>query len=246
VNDNFFLDIDDIKAAVKSETRAVLVNTPGNPAGNMISSDQLAELAEFCFSKGIWLVCDEVYSLITFENQHVSLRASAKRLDNVIIVNSMSKSHAMSGWRIGWVIAPKVLVPNLVSFTDSTLFGCAQFVQDAAAFALRHDEISVVKMKEEYRCRRDYVVNRVSAIGGISCQSPAAGMFVMVDVSATGFDGVQFGRALLDQQRVSVVPGGGFGQSTGNFVRITLAQPIEVLTEAFDRIEAFVNQERAQ
>ena len=242
VSDNFSIDIDDIEAAISDKTRAVLVNTPGNPAGNMVTSAQLARLAEFCLERGIWLISDEVYSMITFEKQHISLHAAAKAPDNVIIVNSMSKSHAMSGWRMGWAVAPPGLVPSLVSFSDSTLFGCAPFVQDAAAFALRNNKDNVADMQEEYRRRRDYVVSRVSVTDNIRCYPPAAGMFVMVDVSATGLDGNQFGQALLEEQKISIVPGGGFGASTSDFVRVTLAQPIEVLSEAFDRIETFIDR----
>lgn len=241
---NFALDIDRIKMAVTDKTRVVLVNTPGNPAGNMIPREELTELAEYCRDKGIWLVCDEVYSMITFDHRHVSLRASAKHLDNVIMIDGLSKSHAMSGWRIGWAVAPKALVPHLCSFTGATVFGCPQFIQDASAFALRHDEYYVAKMREEYSRRRDYVVNRLGAIDGLNCQAPAAGMFVMVDISAVSQNGRQFGLDLLEEQRVCVVPGDGFGQSTRNFVRITLAQSTEVLTKAFDRIEAFVNTHR--
>lgn len=244
VEDNFSLDIEAIKAAVTVKTRVVLVNTPGNPAGNMLSAEQLAELARFCLAKGIWLVCDEVYAMITFDRQHVSLYSTAKQLDNVVVVNSLSKSHAMSGWRVGWVIAPASLVPSLVNFADSTLYGCAQFIQDAAVTALLENNNHVCKMREQYRLRRDYVVRRIDSIDSIHCLPPAAGMFVMADVSATGFNGDQFAMALLKSQKVSLVPGGGFGANTQHFVRITLAQPIAVLEQAFDRIEAFLSCQR--
>lgn len=243
---NFALDIEAIKAAVTVKTRVVLINTPGNPAGNMITPEEMAELAEFCRDKGLWLVCDEVYSMITFARRHTSLRAAAKHLDNVIMVDGLSKSHAMSGWRVGWAVAPKALIPHLSHFAGATVFGCPQFIQDAAAFALRHDEYYVAKMREEYRTRRDYVVERINAIDGLNCQAPDAGMFVMADVSALGLDGRQFAEALLEEQQVCTVPGEGFGESTRNYVRITLAQSVEVLRKAFDRIEAFVNHQHRQ
>ncbi len=240
VENNFALDLEALKTAVSDRTRVVLVNTPGNPAGNMISQDTLATLAEYLYQRNIWLLCDEVYSMITFDRRHVSLRASARQLDNVVMVDGLSKSHAMSGWRIGWAVAPRSLVPHLCHFTGATIFGCPQFIQDAAAFALRHDAYYVAQMREEYRRRRDFVVEQVNRIEGLQCQAPAAGMFVMVNVANLGLGGREFALALLQQQRVSTVPGDGFGHTTRGFVRITLAQSLEVLTEAFKRIEVFV------
>ena len=238
---NFALEIQQIKAAVTNKTKAVLVNTPGNPAGNMMTREEMAELAEFCWARNIWLVCDEVYSMITYNRRHVSLRSAAKDLDNVIMVDGLSKSHAMSGWRIGWAVAPPSLVPHLVNFAGGTVFGCTQFVQDAATWALRHDEYYMSLMREEYQRRRDFLVERFNNIDGLSCQSPDAGMFVMVKVTPLFSGGREFADGLLEAQQVSVVPGGGFGPSAIDFVRVTLAQPVAVLTEAIQRIENFVN-----
>ena len=240
VGNNFAFDIDGIKAAISPDTRAVLINTPGNPAGNMISQDHLAELADYLRQRNIWLVCDEVYSMITFDRRHVSLRASARQLENVVMIDGLSKSHAMSGWRIGWALAPESLVPHLSNFTAATIFGCPQFIQDAAAFALQHDEYYVAQMREEYRRRRDLVVERIAKIDGLHCQPPAAGMFVMVNVRALGVCGRVFAGALLEHQKVSTLPGDGFGNTTKDFVRITLAQPREQLEEALQRIGQFV------
>ena len=121
-------------------TRVVFINTPGNPAGNMIPADQLRTLADLCSKRDIWLVSDEVYSMITFEDRHVSLRTAAERLENVVVIDGLSKSHAMTGWRLGWVVTHQRLVEHLLNFFSSTVFGCSQFVQDAAAFALQNDE----------------------------------------------------------------------------------------------------------
>jgi arginine:pyruvate transaminase len=237
---NFALDIEKTKAAVNDKTRAVLVNTPGNPAGNMASAEQLEELAAFCLDRGVWLICDEVYSMLAFDQPHVSIRRAAQNPENIISINSLSKSHAMSGWRLGWVIVPVNLAPSMRNFNGGTLYGCPQFIQDAAACALRHDGDHVADMRDQYRLRRDYVVKRISGIPELQCQPPTGGMFVMADVSSTGLNGRQFALQLLEEQRVSLVPGDGFGGSTENFVRITLAQPVEVLSEAFDRIETFL------
>jgi len=148
----------------------------------------------------------------------------------------------MSGWRLGWVVASKSVTDHLLDFTSSVIFGCCQFVQDAAAFALTNDEEYINGVREEYRQRRNYVCERVANIKGISCDMPKAGMFVMIDVSDLGVDGLQFAQQLLDEQGVSVLPGVGFGECTAGYVRVSLAQPINVIRPAFDRIEHFLEQ----
>ncbi|MCV6620893.1 MAG: pyridoxal phosphate-dependent aminotransferase [Cellvibrionaceae bacterium] len=239
VENHFELDIERVKAAVTEKTRVVFVNTPGNPAGNMISESQLRELAEFCLENNLWLVCDEVYSMITFDETHTSLRKAAASLENVVIIDGLSKSHAMTGWRLGWTVASTEFSQRLLDFTSSTIFGCCQFVQDAAAFALSNDEEYIQGVREEYRQRRNYVCERVNSIPGISCQTPKAGMFVMIRVDDLAENGLRFAEDLLKKEKVSVLPGIGFGQSTTNYVRVSLAQPINVLKPAFDRIERY-------
>jgi arginine:pyruvate transaminase len=178
--------------------------------------------------------------MITFDHKHRSLRASANNLENVVMIDGLSKSHAMSGWRMGWAICPRPLVAHLERFSTATLFGGPQFIQDAAAFALSNDEYYVAEMREEYQRRRDFCVSRIAAIRGVSCARPAAGMFVMLDVRGLGESDVNFAEKLLAAENVSTVPGRGFGPSGEGFVRITLAQPLPVLKKAFERIQRFV------
>ncbi|TXS95240.1 pyridoxal phosphate-dependent aminotransferase [Parahaliea maris] len=236
----FAFRLEAVKAAITERTRVVFINTPGNPAGNMIGESELRELAAFCRERNIWLVCDEVYSMITFDGPHVSLRRAAAQLDNVVVIDGLSKSHAMTGWRLGWTVSSRLLADRLLDFTSSTIFGCCQFVQDAAAFALTNDEEYIQGVREEYRVRRDYVCQRVTAIAGLSCDVPPAGMFVMIDVGELGVDGEQFADQLLAAEGVSVLPGIGFGENCRWHVRVSLAQPISVLRPAFDRIARFV------
>ncbi|MEP5568330.1 MAG: pyridoxal phosphate-dependent aminotransferase [Halioglobus sp.] len=239
VDSGFAFDLENVKRTITDTTKLVFINTPGNPAGNIIPAPDLQELAAYCLERNIWLVCDEVYSMITFEGEHVSLRKAAESLDNVIIVDGMSKSHAMTGWRLGWTVAPKTVADRLLAFTSSTIFGCCQFVQDAAAHALINDEEYINGVREEYRQRRNYVCERVDGITGLSCRVPAAGMFVMIHVDFTGTSGLEFAQSLLADQGVSVLPGIGFGDCTTDYVRVSLAQPVNVLRPAFDRIEKY-------
>jgi arginine:pyruvate transaminase len=236
----FALHIDRLASVVTDKTRAVLVNTPGNPCGNVMSGATLKALSAWCESRDLWLVCDEVYSLFTYDEEHVSLLRAADSLDNVIVIDSLSKSHAMSGWRIGWAVAPHSLTEALHRYCGATFFGCSQFIQDASAFALGFNAPHIQHMVGEYRRRRDFVVQRLERMNRLDCYRPRAGMFVMVDTGQCAPDGDAFARRLLDEVGVSVLPGAGFGNNTRQYVRLSLTQSVDVLAEAFDRIESIV------
>jgi arginine:pyruvate transaminase len=215
----------------------VLVNTPGNPCGNIIPGTTLGELARLCLARDLWLVCDEVYSLVTFDAPHHSMLRVAGELTNVVVVDGLSKSHAMSGWRVGWAAAAPEVVEALTRLAGAAFFGCCQFVQDGAAYALMHDEPDVAAMRDEYRRRRDYAMSRLDRIPALSYSRPKAGMFLMIDASRVSRDGREFARRLLSEARVSTLPGAAFGPTTASYVRMSLTQPVAVLEETFDRIE---------
>jgi len=238
--------LEDIQAAVTANTKVVFMNTPGNPTGAIIGRNRLGALAEFCYDNNIWLVCDEVYSMFTFEKPHISIRAASSQLDNIVMIDGFSKSHAMSGWRMGWVVAPSSLIHHIGNFAAMSLFGSPQFIQDAAAFALNNDEYYVREMCQEYKKRRDFVCERFAAMPGLGYYEPAAGMFVMLDISAINPDDTAFARDLLEQQLMSVVPGSGFGESTRGHVRFSLTQPVAVLREGCDRLSKYVQDKRRE
>jgi arginine:pyruvate transaminase len=237
----FDLDPRDLMGAVTPATRAVLVNTPGNPCGNIIPGATLEVLARECLAQGIWLVCDEVYSLVTFDAPHESMLRAAEDLANVIVVDGLSKSHAMSGWRVGWAAASAEVVETLTRFSGSAFFGCCQFVQDGAAYALMHDAPDVGAMRDEYRRRRDYAMRRLDPIGVLGYCRPKAGMFLMIDVTGVCDDGTTFARRLLEDAGVSTLPGACFGDTTAGYVRASLTQPVPVLEAAFDRMERMIS-----
>jgi arginine:pyruvate transaminase len=231
---------EDFVQAVTDKTRVIFVNTPGNPSGAIIARETLASLASFCIESGIWLVCDEVYSMFTYEKPHISLRTSAVQLDNIVVIDGLSKSHAMSGWRVGWVVAPVELTKHLGNFAAMSIFGCPQFIQDAAAFALNNDEYYVSEMRVKYQKRRDLVCAQLKRMPGLKYLCPESGMFIMVDVSDIYEDDKVFAQKLLDAERVSVLPGSAFGNSTRGHVRFSLVQPEEVLLEGCKRLENFI------
>lgn len=237
---DFALDIDAVKKAFTANTRVLFLNTPGNPGGNMIQAEQLRELAAFCLQRKVWIVCDEVYSMITFGQQHISLHTVAATLENVIVVDALSKSHSMTGWRMGWTVSSEETAQRILDFASGTIFGCCQFVQDAAAFALKNDEEYMRAIADEYRVRRDYALERIGRIPALSANRPSAGMFIMVNVATVAPDGLAFATGLLQDTGVSVLPGAAFGEITNQFVRLSLTHPVHVMSKAFDRIGRYI------
>lgn len=237
--DNFSLDVATVKKAFTATTRVLFLNTPGNPGGNIIDEEQLRELAAFCLERGVWIVCDEIYSMITFGNKHVSLLKAAQSLENVVVIDALSKSHSMTGWRMGWTVSSEDTARRILDFASGTIFGCCQFVQDAAAFALQNDEEYMRAIADEYRVRRDYALERIQGIPGLRANRPNAGMFIMLDISQLADDGLAFAKGLLEHGGVSVLPGIAFGDISRQFVRLSLTHPVHIMSKAFDRIERY-------
>ncbi|MEM7100240.1 MAG: pyridoxal phosphate-dependent aminotransferase [Pseudomonadota bacterium] len=233
---SFELNIDAVRDRVEPNSKCVLINTPGNPCGNLIPARTLAALADMCREKNLWLICDEVYSLITFDEPHVSMLNCTEDLSNVIVIDGLSKSHAMSGWRVGWAITSEEMAGHLTRMSGATFFGASQFIQDAAAYALANDARDVEEMRVEYQRRRDFVVSRLQQIPKLNLHTPQGGMFVMIDVSAVAEDGEAFSRGLLDTEGVAVLPGRCFGPSGSVYVRLSLTEPVEILGNALDRV----------
>ncbi len=236
----FQIDVSRIEKAITDRTRAILVNSPGNPSGTVFEAARLAGLVSLCQRKGIWLVSDEVYWPYVFEGQHVSPISQPGGLETTFVINSLSKSHAMTGWRLGWTIAPCDVAHQLVDLAQCMLFGVSQFVQDAAVVALTSDLPETDRMRRAFRERRDRLCAGLQNISGLKAYAPAGGMFLLVDVSETGLDGLQFANQLLDNVGVSVVPGFGFGDSLTNFVRIGYLSDTHVLEDAVERISRFM------
>jgi len=236
----FVPPLDEVIGSVTPETRVVFINTPANPTGAIMEQSLLAALARECQQRGIWLVCDEIYSMFTYGKPHVSLRTAAEKLDNLVVLDGLSKSHAMSGWRIGWAVGPQDLIRHLGNFSAMSIFGCPQFIQDAAAFALNNDEYYVKEMRNRYQLRRDKVCARLDRISRIRYHKPDSGMFIMIDVTQIEPDDKIFARKLLDAQKVSVLPGIAFGKSTTGHVRFSLAQSMDILMEGCDRLQQFI------
>ena len=238
--DGFQIDIGRIEAAITDRCRAILINSPGNPSGTVFEQSRLSDLVSLCRQNNIWLVSDEVYWPYVFEGRHVSAISQPGGSETTIVVNSLSKSHAMTGWRLGWTIAPVDVAHHLVDVGQCMLFGVNQFVQFAAATALTGDMPEIDEMRQAFRERRDSLCAGLRSITDLKAHAPAGGMFLLVDVSATGLDGYAFAEQLLENAGVSVVPGFGFGESMKNCVRVGYISDTNVLEQAVEGIARFV------
>lgn len=239
-DDEFGLDIDRIANAITDKTRVILMNSPGNPSGAVFDKSSMTTLASLCREKDIWLVSDEVYSELIFDTEHFSPLSIPQAQENVVVISSVSKSYAMTGWRLGWAIAPPELVSHLGNLSQCLLFGVSQFTQDAVTYALRHEQQQVVAFRNRFKQRRDAFCDALEKIDGLTVHRPGGGMFTMVDVSALDYEGEQFANALLDDCGVAVVPGFAFGDSVRNCVRIGYLCDENILLDAARRIEKFV------
>src|SRR5580698_9931365 len=241
----FHLDCDALKAAITPRTKAIFFATPCNPTGVVMPRADLERIAQLAVLHDLWVVSDEVYADLTFEREHVSIASLDGMAERTVTLGSLSKSHAMPGWRVGWAIGPKTLMEHLGRLALCMLYGLPGFVQQAALTAIEHKAPIVAEMREIYRRRRDLVYARLSQVPGLRCLLPEAGMFMMVDVRGTGLDPVDFTWQLFNAQGVSLLDASAFGETANGYVRLGFVVDEARLVQACDRIAAFVEGLRA-
>ena len=232
----FRLDPADIEAAITPRTRAIMLNSPHNPTGQLIDADTWHAIAELCRRHDLWLISDEVYANLIFEGEHQCAAALPGLEDRSVVIDSLSKSHAMTGWRLGWVLGPRELIEHLGNLALCMLYGCPDFIQDAARDALTRQAPELETMHQGYRARRDAVCAALADCPTVEVIPPAAGMFLMVDIRATGHSSQAFADRLLDEHGVSVLSGEAFGPSAAGFVRLSLTVDEARLTDACQRL----------
>ena len=232
----FRVQPNDVARLITPRTRAMLLNSPNNPSGASLALPTWQALAHLCIDHDLWLISDEVYSDLLYEGQHISPAGLPGMAERTVTINSLSKSHAMTGWRIGWAIGPEPLAEHLSNLSLCMLFGLPDFVQRAAQVALDQDLPEVARMREEYFQRRELVCMALENCPGLKPVRPDGGMFVMVDVRGTGLGAQAFAERLLDGYGVSVLAGEAFGPSAAGHIRIGLVVDQVKLAEACRRI----------
>lgn len=235
-----------IRAAITPRTKAVFLGYPNNPTGAVLERDELAAIARVAEEHDLLVLTDEIYDRLVYgSHEHTAFSALPGMRDRTVLLGGFSKSFAMTGWRIGYVAAPAALMNGIAKVHQYGIMCAPTAAQFAAIEALRSGEEALQEMRAEYDRRRRYMTDRFNEIG-LECFEPMGAFYCFPRVSdATGLDETAFAEALLDEERVGVVPGTAFGPSGAGHVRVCYATAHDQIVEAMDRIERFVGRHRA-
>ncbi|MGV3551252.1 pyridoxal phosphate-dependent aminotransferase [Rhizobium sp.] len=232
----FHMQAADVEAAITPKTRVLLLNNPHNPSGAVLTRAEVVAIGEVCKKHDIWLLCDEVYEELTFGAEFHSPFDMPEFADRTIAVASISKSHAAPGFRSGWAAGPAEFCERLLPVSETMLFGVQPFIADMTAMAVSQPFDTARIMRERYNRRARLAAEALAGSNVIRPLMPEGGMFILLDVSATGLDGEAFAYRLLNEKHVAVMPGSSFGENARDFLRLSLTVPDDVLTEAVGRI----------
>ena len=233
----WYLDLDDVRSRCDDRTRAVFVNSPGNPTGWIMEQTQQRELLDFTRERGIYLISDEVYIRLTYDRARApSFLDIAEPDDRVIVINSFSKTWSMTGWRLGWLTHPPDLGPDLSKLNEFNIASPTTFVQHAGVVAIREGEPFVAEMVERYRRNRDLVFQRLGAMPRVTLSKPEGAFYAFFKVDRMT-DSVAYACELIAETGVGLAPGRAFGEDGEGWLRLCFAAEADTLSAAMDRLE---------
>ncbi len=242
----FHFDPDALIAAMTPRTRAVVLNSPNNPLGLVYTQEHYNAIVEACVERDIWLINDNVYQELLFDSERVSWVdiAGAERV--CISICSLSKSHRMTGWRVGWVVGPPPLMTHLYNLALCMIYGLPPFIQDAAVVALASGNVTAREVRANLDRRHKLALQELEKEHNLKLFGTEGGMFMIFDIRQTSLSAQEFARGLLDRFHVSVLPCDGFGQSCVGLLRISLCVEDDHLKTACDRIRAYLKTLREE
>lgn len=239
---NFHVTAQAIENAITSRTKVLLLNTPSNPTGAVLSVSEIDAIGEVCERHDLWIICDEVYADMTYDAPFCSPFDRPHLRDRTLAVSSISKSHALPGFRAGWVASHPDVTPRLILVAEAMLFGSQPFIEDALAVALNEKHPEVERLRVAFRERAETLIKSFEGSKAITARMPEGGMFVMLDVRKTKLTGEQFAWQLLEQENVSVMPGESFGNGGAGHIRIALTVDSVILRDACTRIRSLAEK----
>lgn len=240
-NNDFKMTAAMIAEKITDKTRCVMLPYPSNPTGTILTKEEIIEIAELLRGKDIFIIADEIYSELVYDDQHFSIGAVDGLKEQTIIINGLSKSHAMTGWRIGFAFAPAYLIDQFYAIHSFNAICASSFSQYASVIALRegNDREEIIAMKASYKERRDYIFERLNEMG-LPVSKPQGAFYAFPSIKKTGLSSDQFVERLLNEQDVAIIPGNAFSEYGEGYVRISFAASMDQLVKGLDGIEAFL------
>lgn len=242
---NFRLTVQEIESHITDKTKAIVMPFPNNPTGAVMRKEDLEDVCEVIKKYDLFVISDEIYSELTYgEDKHVSIASIEGMQERTIVINGFSKSHSMTGWRMGYALGPSEIIAQMTKLHQFGIMSAPTISQYAAIDALKNGDADIIQMKAEYDKRRKYIVDRLNKIG-LTCANPEGAFYVFPCIKSTGLSSTEFCERLIYEKHVAVVPGDAFGESGEGYVRISYSYSIEHIEKALDRIEEFVNELKA-
>lgn len=237
----FKLKADDLKKAITDKTKAMIINYPSNPTGGVMTEADYREILPIIQESGIYVVSDEIYAELSFDQTFASLSQFEEVRDQILVINGFSKAYAMTGWRLGYILANPTITKALTKIHQYVIMSASTPAQYAAIEALRNGYDDVILMREEYLNRRNLLVNSLNRMG-LNTPMPHGTFYVFADIRPYGLSSEEFCNELLNQEKVACVPGDAFGPHGQGFIRISYAYSLNHIKEACVRIEHFLQQ----
>ncbi len=236
----FKLTGEELLGAITPKTKILVLPFPNNPTGAIMNRDELVEIAKICVEKDVFVVSDEIYSELTYGGAHCSIASIEGMRERTIVINGFSKSHAMTGWRLGYACGPEVIMKQMLKIHQFAIMCAPTNSQYAAIEALRNGDEDVLRMKEEYNKRRNFMLTRLRGMG-LQCFEPFGAFYIFPNIAKFGLTSDEFATRFLKEERIAVVPGTAFGTSGEGFLRMSYASSLKNLKTAMDRLEHFIN-----
>jgi aspartate aminotransferase len=229
---------EEFQDAMTPRTKLVIINSPGNPTGSMYTREELAGIVEVASDEEILILSDEIYEKLTYDGaEHVSVASLPGAVDLTITINGFSKAYAMTGWRLGYLGAPEPIAKAIDAIQSHSTSNPCSFAQKGAIAALKGDQQPVTDMREEFDLRRQYMMQRLSAIDRLTVVKPQGAFYVLVNISRLSLSSTNFADRLLSKHQVAVVPGVAFGNDST--IRLSYATSMDVIKKGLDRLEEF-------
>jgi aspartate/methionine/tyrosine aminotransferase len=230
-------DLEEIAAKITPRTRLLIFNSPNNPTGTVFNEKALAQIADLARKHDLWIISDEIYARIVFSGEYKSIWALPEMAERTVIIDGFSKSFAMTGWRLGYAVAPRHVVDAMDLLVLNTFTCTAEFTQVAAIEALRDSTNAVEAMVAEYRKRRDVFIAGLNRIPGFRCLPPDGAFYAWVNIEDTGTSAEEVARLLLEEAGVAGIAGAAFGPEGKDYLRFSLVSARNLLEEALDRMQ---------